>query len=122
MARTRTSDQTLCRHHAKLLVYACLLAFGFTRPAAADRRGQEPVPCATCQVLSVTADQVGDLPTALAGVRIVVRTSPRARGWQSAWAAFSRRGATTGLHGPGVPGEHDPLLDTPVPLVILEPA
>jgi hypothetical protein len=72
-------------------------------------------------VLSVTPDQVRDLPAPLAGLRLAVRTNG-SDGWQPAIAALARRGAAAGLHVIGVPRDQDPLLAAPVDLFIIEPA
>src|SRR5215471_7402064 len=144
MARTRTSDQTLSRQHAKPLVYACLVTLMAWLGAAAGPgaeglemgpgpgtkrplpNSQAPspwpsVPCVSCQVLSVTPDQVSALPGSLAGVRIVVRTGGADR-WDAAVASVAERGARAGLHVTGVPDDRDPLLAAAVDLLILEPA
>src|SRR5262245_42809358 len=120
MARTRTSDQTLNRQYAKPLVYACLLTLGVAGQAVGGQG--ERVPCVTCQVLSVTPGQVKDLPAALARLRIAVRTTPGAQDWQAAVTGLAQRGAKTGLHLAGTPGDQDPLLGAAVDVLILEPA
>src|SRR5262245_6882678 len=131
MARTRTSDQTSSREHAKPLVYACLLAAGVTwstgRLWASGQGGEGFVPCVTCQVLSVTPDEAQHLPPSLPGVRVAVRTAAstsdqRATGWQAALTELGRRGTSSALHLVGVPDEDDPLLAAAVDLFIVEPA
>src|SRR4051812_14529314 len=128
MARTRTSDQTLNRHHAKRLVYACWLVLGITGPSvgaqaggAAAGRAPDAVPCIPCQVLSVSADQVPDLPPSLAGLRLAVRASRGDAGWQTALDGLVRRHAAAGLHIRGVPDEQVPMAGAALDLLILEP-
>src|SRR5262245_34739862 len=129
MARTRTSDQTLRRQHAKLLVYAYLLASGAIQAAAAAAEApaqparRNDVPCITCQVLSVRPDQVAGLPPSLAGVRVALRVPAVGEpdGWQAALAELTRRQATVGLHVAGVPSGEDLRLTAAVDLLILEP-
>src|SRR3954470_22023197 len=112
MARTRNLDPgrdhalhyafTRWRRHAKRLVYAYWLLVGLdaicpgagfaARLAYAQPSDQAAVPCAACQVLSVTPGQVTDLPARLDGVRIVVRVQPGAADWR-AIDALRARGA-----------------------------
>lgn len=130
MARTRNLDPgrvaalhyafTRLRRHAKRQVYAfSALLVGLGAPAAGQ--GTPSVPCASCQVASVTPRQVENFPPRLDGARVVVRVTPGARGWQSALDALRSRGARPGLHVIGTPAEADPVLAADVDLLILEP-
>src|SRR5262249_49598151 len=126
MARTRTSDQTSSREHAKPLVYACLLAAGVTwstgRLWASGQGGEGFVPCVTCQVLSVTPDEAQHLPPSLPGVRVAARGGSGAPGWQAALPELGGGGTSWPLPLGGVPDEDDPLLAAAVDLFIGDPA
>ena len=80
------------------------------------------MPCAACQVLSLTPDQVASLPPRLDGVRLVVRVAPGSAGWETALDSLAARGARVGLHVTGVPAEEDAVLGAAADVLILEPA
>ena len=140
MARTRNLDPgrvpalhyafTRWRRHAKRLVYAyfvlvglspepILAAPGATSPAAR----QTGVPCAACQILSLTPGQEADLPVRLEGARLLLRLNagaPEAE-WAGALARLRARGARVGLHVIGVPADGDAMLSQAGELLVIEP-
>jgi len=125
MARTRTSDHTFSQKYAKPLVYACLLTFAVSRPAAAQgpSAGRDTVPCVACQVLSVAPAQVGALPGSFPNVTVALRVPAGQGGADTialALTELQRRNARVALHVVGVPGEQDPLLALPVDLLAIE--
>src|SRR5436190_13300642 len=140
MARTRKSDPGRAQalhyaaaqkqRHAKRLVYACLGMLWVSQPSAwasgpggqagASRQRPEAVPCVTCQVLSLSPDQVGPLPEALGGLRVALRVSPDA-GPGEALQRVGRAGAVAGVHVLGVPDTNAPLMNAAFDLLIVEP-
>src|SRR5688572_23678393 len=55
------------------------------------------VPCATCQVLSLTPDQIPLAPEALPGTRLAVRVQPGDGRWPAALQVLRQRGARAAL-------------------------
>src|SRR5438045_3916777 len=136
MARTRTSDPgtgsalhyaaASRQRHAKRLVYAgCRLlvlalpmihVVGPTAAAAQQSVPQTPresaAPCAACQVLSISPDQMTLIPASLNGLGVLVRLTPaEARGsWKDVLQTIRRRGGRPGVQIVGVPAPDDPAL------------
>src|SRR5438105_11280402 len=137
MARTRTSDPgrdsalhyaaASRQRHAKRLVYAgfrlvvlALTAVHGAGPTAAAAPQQtvphgpreSAAPCAACQVLSISPEQVSLIPESLNGLSALVRlTAGDAAGsWKDVLQTIRRRGGRPGVHILGVPGPEDPAL------------
>jgi hypothetical protein len=89
-------------------------------PTPAQAQGGE-VPCAACQVLSITPDQVAVMPARLDAARIVVRVAPGSGAWAAALRALRQRGARAGLHVIGVPADGDPVLGAETDVLVVEP-
>jgi hypothetical protein len=79
------------------------------------------VPCAACQVLSLSADQVALMPARLDAARLVVRVTPASDAWSAPLQMLRERGGRAGLHVLGVPAEDDPLLGADADVLIIEP-
>jgi hypothetical protein len=72
-------------------------------------------------VVSLTPEQVVDMPARLDAARLVVRAQPGAPEWTRALDTLRTRGARTGLHVLGIPAEDDPILSAEADVLILEP-
>lgn len=95
-------------------LWAGCLGTGLAQDSAA-------VPCAACQVLSLSADQAALMPARLDAARVAVRVTPGSDDWSVPLRTLRERGGRAGLHVIGVPADDDPLFGADVDVLIIEP-
>ena len=136
MARTRNFDPgraaalhyaSQWHRHAKRLVYAYLCAWvtaGQGLPAAFAAGQEPPVPCVSCQALSIAPEQIAILPGILNGTSVLIRIAPEmpSARWADALAEVKRIGGTAGLHLTAIPAEDAATLAAVVDRLLVDAA
>jgi len=82
------------------------------------------VPCVACQALTIEPGQASSLPTALNGMRVLIRIAPStpAATWSALLSDVRRRGGRAGLHLTGVPAPDDAALAADVETFVFDAA